>query len=163
MTSAQEKHWKKTFRLSQDSSIPICVTANFKLHADLYTLFFQLCATKKSQCMFTVAQDTWNEGRKTEGVAPMQRNLFIGIKRASFLSHVSKLYRVRKEAKWKKSLDLRGRGLTLEHLQGCHHQRSEAKRKGNNERMFVLVKFCMSHHHPYTREFSPKNHVLRLT
>jgi hypothetical protein len=33
----------------------------------------------------------------------MQRNLFIGIKRASFLSHVSNLYRVRKEGKWTKS------------------------------------------------------------
>jgi len=43
----------------------------------------------------------------------MQRNLFIGIKRASFLSHVSNLYRVRKEGKWTKSSVLRGSFLTL--------------------------------------------------
>ena len=113
--------------------------------------------------MFTVAQDTWNEWRKTKGVAPMQRNLFIGIKRASFLSHVSNLYRVRKEGKWTKSSVLRGSFLTLEHLQGCHHHRSEGKRKGDEERMFVLVKLCVCPPDPYTREFSPKNHALRLT
>ena len=61
-----------------------------------------------------IAEDTWNECRKTKGVASMQRNLFIGIKRASFLSHVSNLYRVRKEGKWTKSSDLRGSFLTLE-------------------------------------------------
>ena len=46
--------------------------------------------------MFKVVEGTWNELRTADGVAPMQRKLFIGIKRAFFLSHVSYLYRAEK-------------------------------------------------------------------